>query len=88
MASNVITAALTAFGAIVVACIPPLVAHYFPPPTAPFDCVKSRVDAVDAALKYPAMNIPFSGAQQDQCQLNEVVQQAQEAAKLKPPPKR
>ncbi len=84
-ASAVAVAVIGAVGLVVSAAVPGVIGHFWPPPSEPFDCVKARVDAMDYAAKYPAaVGIPFSGEQQDQCQLNEVMQQVREAAKPTP----
>ena len=64
----------------------PIVAHYMPPPdaTPSYNCAESRAQVIALVEAHPEITAPYGGPEEEQCDLNEVAQQARDAAKPKP----
>jgi hypothetical protein len=79
---------IAAFATVAAAAIP----HWLPPKQQ-YDCVDARQKAISIAKEFPEVTKPYTGAEEDQCQLNDVVQQVSDAVKHRsnppePAPKR
>ena len=78
--TTVLVAIIAGSGAVGAAIAP----HWLPP-AQQFECVDARVKAISIVKDAPAtmIPVPYTGAEEDQCHLNAVVQQYRDS--IKPP---
>jgi hypothetical protein len=77
---------ISAIGATLIAAIMnPVIAHFIQP-TTPINCAEARTEAIDSAMKYPTVTELYTGDQEAQCHLNEVVDQARAGLRPSPTP--